>query len=640
MRRILISWRVTLAACAALAIAACGGGGGDAPSEPSGAPIQAPATPLPAQPGPQAPQPTEPIPTEPAPIAPTPVAPMPITPAPIEPAPPASSPVTPTPIEPAPVPVPHEPAPSEPGRTEPQPPPITSTQDAMRLLEQATFGPTEQDRQRVMQLGIAAYVDAQLTMTKTGYVGFTRTAYVQPDDCKTQPNNMNSAASLCARTHYTLFEVQRQFYANALNGDDQLRQRVAFALSQIFVVAGTKVQMAAGMADYQNMLLDGAFGNFRDLLEQVTLHPMMGSYLDMVNNVKGIADRGTRPNENYARELLQLFAIGTHRLNIDGTTVNDAYGQPLPAYSEADVAALARVFTGWTYSPWVESRSRWVNPPKFVGAMVPFDAQHDSDEKRLLGATLSANQSARADLQQALDVIFEHANVGPFIALRMIQHLVTSNPSPAYIARVARVFENNGAGVRGDMRAVVRAILHDPEARGASKTDSSYGKLKEPALFMTGFVRSLGGQSDGLYLRAQSAALGQNIFMAPSVFNYYSPLNRISDGALYGPEFALFDGATALERIDFVYQLVYAGGAAPDPTVPGSIGTSIEFGTSGLRHAGVTELESRLMFGKLSSASSDALSTAIQQLPVDDAESRARAAAYALGISAQYQIQR
>lgn len=630
-----------LLTASALALTACGGGGGStdastAPSTPtSNAPITSPSNP--ASPG--MPSTQDPLSPEDPPTSSTPT--NPAGPG-IGVMPPSVEPTNPPPSDPADPWAPVNPAPTEPpDQYVPQPLPVYSKQDAMRLLEQATFGPTPQDLAKVSELGIAGYVDAQLSTAKTGYVGLNKTANVQPSDCKTQPNDLDSAASICARTHYSLFELQRQFFANAMSGEDQLRQRVAFALSQIFVVSGTEIKLAAGMADYQNMLLDGAFGNFRDLLQQVTLHPVMGTYLDMANNMKGDPARGTKPNENFARELLQLFTLGTERLNTDGTPMRDANGEPMPTYSQADVEALARVFTGWTYSPWIESKSRWVNGLKLVGPMVAFDSQHDMGAKQVLGTSLPANQSAPVDLDQALDAIFRHPNVGPFIATRLIQHLVTSNPTPEYVARVARVFNHNGSGVRGDLRAVVRAILLDSEARGAIKTDSAYGKLKEPALFMTGFLRSLGGKSDGVYLRAQSAALGQDIFTAPSVFNYYSPLHRIGEGTLYGPEFGIYDGASALTRIDFVYELVYANGVAPDPTVPNSIGTSIDFGAQGgLAQAQATELNERLMFGKLSQSSFDALNAALEQLPADDIEERARAAAYALGVSAQYQIQR
>jgi uncharacterized protein (DUF1800 family) len=533
----------------------------------------------------------------------------------------------------------------DPNGEQPAPRPIidTTKSDASRFLEQSTFGPTSTEVARVMSLGVDAYLDEQFAKPRTGYMGFKRTAYSPASDCINLQNAPTSSSSLCSRDNYTLFEIQRQFFANAMNGEDQLRQRMAFALSQIFVVSGTEVKQAYVMSTYQNLLLDDAFGNFRDLIEHVTVHPAMGMYLDMLNNDKANVQTGAKPNENYAREFLQLFTIGTAQLNADGTVQTDAEGDPLPTFSQEDVQALARVFTGWTYSVWPGQTSRWVNPPKLYGTLAPIESHHDTDSKTVLGTTMSAGQNAQADLDQALDIIFAHPNVGPFIATRLIQHFVTSNPSAGYVARVASAFNDNGAGVRGDLRAVVRAILLDSEARGSSKSDSNYGKLKEPALFMTGFLRALGGKSDGVFLRSQSAAMGQDIFTAPSVFNYYSPLQRVGDGSLLAPEFGIHNGVSALARIDFVYQLVYANGAAAEPTVINSIGTSLSFddAASVFAEAQVgSEFDSRMMFGKLSDASYKTVSTALAAFAPEDIQGRARAAAYVLGVSAQYQVQR
>ena len=334
--------------------------------------------------------------------------------------------------------------------------------DALRLLDQSSFGVTSKDLAHVEQIGIAAYLEEQFAKPRTGYHGFTYRQTTAPENCRTVPGAPASAASLCARDHYTLFELQRQFFANAMTGEDQLRQRVAFALSQIFVVSGTRISHAAGMAGYQNLLLEHAFGNFRELLEAVALSPVMGVYLDAANNAKANAASGTKPNENFARELLQLFCIGTVQLQPDGTplTVN---GEPVATYNQAVVQAYARVFTGWTYAPLPGGISKWTNPSNLTEPLVSIDAEHDIGAKRILDdVTLPAKQTAAQDLDQALDALAGHANVGPFIGRRLIQHLVTSNPSSQYLARIAAVFDDNGAGVRGDLQAVVRAILPDP----------------------------------------------------------------------------------------------------------------------------------------------------------------------------------
>ncbi|HEY6643144.1 DUF1800 domain-containing protein [Povalibacter sp.] len=556
---------------------------------------------------------------------------------------------TPTPGAPA---APSAPAPadpqSDPGPAQPedvwQPPTDATAQrrDALRFLNQSTFGATKGDLAEVQAIGYDAFIEQQFAIERTGYNGFTYLSSAAPTECRNSASVPNSPQSLCNRDHYSLFEVQRQFFANAMAGRDQLRQRVAFALSQIFVVSGTEVTHAAGMAGYQNLLLDHAFGNYRELLEAVTLSPVMGAFLDMVNNPKSSASR--QPNENFARECLQLFSIGTQLLNPDGSVRIDASGTPLPAYDQDVVDAFARAFTGWTFAPTDGAMSRWTNPSNFIEPLVAIEAQHDLTGKTLLkGVTLPAGQSAQQDLRAALDVIFQHPNVAPFIGQRLIQHLVTSNPSPAYVGRVAAVFEDNGHGVRGDLRAVVRAILLDPEARGSREDDHDFGRLKEPAFFMTGLLRGLGGQSDGVYLRAQAVGMGQNIFTAPSVFNYYSPLNVVRGTDLLGPEFGIYDSNRALLRAEFVYQMFYAGGAKPQSTVVRSTGTSVDL-TSLSAVATLPqlldELDVRLMAGRLSMPARQIVLRATEALDRNDAREHVRMAAYLLAVSPQYQVQR
>lgn len=560
------------------------------------------------------------------------------------PAPEGPLPETPVDDDTPPLPGDSDPLPGEPA--DPWQPPADAasrTRDALRFLNQATFGATREDLAQVQSIGYAAFLDRQFAYPRTGYNGFNYLIAAAPDDCRHSASYPNSPKSLCFRDNYSLFELQRQFFVNAMTGHDQLRQRVAFALSQIFVVSGTDVPHAAGMASYQNMLLDHAFGNYRDLFEAVTLHPVMGAYLDMVNNAKTSGSR--QANENYARECLQLFSIGMQQLNRDGTVRLDANGTPVAAYDQESVGALARAFTGWTYAPADGAVSKWTNPTNFVDTMVSIDAQHDTSGKTLFdGVILPAGQTAQQDLQAAIDAIVAHPNVGPFIATRLIQHLVTSNPTPAYVARVAAAFDDDGAGVRGDLRAVVRTILLDPEARGAHEDEYDFGRLKDPALFMTGFLRALGGRSDGIYLRAEASAMGQNIFTPPSVFSYYSPANVIAGTELLGPEFGIYDSNRALRRVEFVYQMLYAGGAKPQATVTQATGTSVDL-TKIAALAGATaplldELDVRLMNARLSDPARQAVSKALESLSAGDAAERARMAAYLLAISPQYQVQR
>jgi uncharacterized protein (DUF1800 family) len=515
-------------------------------------------------------------------------------------------------------------------------------QDVLRFLNQATFGATSADLAHVEAIGYEAYLDEQFAMPRTGYNGFTYLSTSAPANCRTDPNAKGTAENICARDHYSLYEVQRQFYANAINGKDQLRQRVAFALSQIFVVSGNEITHAAGMATYQNMLLDQAFGNYRDLLEGVTLSPVMGVYLDMINNAKANLAKNTQPNENYARECLQLFSIGIQALNLDGSVRTDTNGAPIPTYDQPVISAFARVFTGWTFAPIDGAASQWTNPSNLVAPMVAIDDQHDVASKVLLdGITLSAGQTAQQDLDAALDVIFHHPNVGPFIAQRLIQHLVTSNPTPAYIARVATVFNDNGSGVRGDLKAMVRAILLDPEARGQRTQAADFGRLRDPALFMTSFVRGMGGQSDGVHLRSQSSLMGENIFTAPSVFNFFSPLNKIRGTEMLGPEFGIYDSNRALLRAEFIHQLIYGGGVAAAPTVANSTGTSIPLTALASRSSDalLDELDMRLMGAHLSNDARTVVKSAMTNSAISTGLGRAQMAAYLMGVSPQFQVQ-
>jgi uncharacterized protein (DUF1800 family) len=523
----------------------------------------------------------------------------------------------------------------------PTTPPPTAA-NAARLLEQATFGVTASDTAHVQGIGINAYLAEQLAAPVTQYTGYPYMPTTAPATCVYDSATPTDASSLCSRDQYSLFQVQRDFFTHALTHPDQLRQRVAFALSHIFVVSGVAINQAYGMAAYQNVLLNDAFGNFRTLIQDVTLSPVMGAYLNMVNNDKSNATTGIGPNENYGREMLQLFSIGVNELNADGTPTLDAHGSPIPTYDQAVVEGFSSVYTGWTYPPLAGATSNWTNPVNYAGVMTSFAAHHEPGTKLLLnGVTVPAGGTPAQDLKVALDNIFNHPNVGPFIGKQLIQHLVTSNPSPAYVARISAVFANNGQGVRGDLSAVVRAILTDTEARGDTPAASDFGHLRDPAVFMTGVLRSLGGQSDGVYLRAEGAAMGEYLFSAPSVFDFYPPTYQIPGTALLAPQFDLDDAATALARANFVSTVIMQAGAAPDPTVTGSTGTTVNLtALANLKNvpAEVAQLNQLLMHGSLSSAASSVIATAasVQSTPT----AAAATAAYLILTSGQYQVER
>jgi uncharacterized protein (DUF1800 family) len=518
--------------------------------------------------------------------------------------------------------------------------------DAARLLDQATFGVTAGDVALVQSLGIDAYISQQLAYSPTQYTGYSYTPHTAPTDCKSDGSSPPDAASLCARDQYSAFQVQRDFFIHALNNPDQLRQRVAFALSQIMVVSSVEIYEAYGLADYQNVLLNDALGNYRTLLQDVTLSPVMGHYLDMADSDATNAQTGTVPNQNYAREVLQLFSIGLVELNPDGTPQFDATGAPIPTFDGTTIEGFASVFTGWTYPPLAGAASQWTNPINFDGTMVSFPNHHQSGTKALLnGVTIPTGQTPEQDLANALDDIFNHPNVGPFISQQLIQHLVTGNPSPAYVARVAAVFADNGQGVRGDLSAVVRAILTDTEARGATPGTSLFGHLREPALYITSTLRSLGGQSDGVLARSASSAMGQPIFSPETVFSFYPPSYQIPGTTTVAPEFGIDNAATALARANFINTVIMQGGAAADPSVTGSTGTTINltpFAAATDNTSLIAQLNQALMHGALPTDAGNIVLSATNTIAANSTDplAAARAASYLILTSAQYQVER
>jgi uncharacterized protein (DUF1800 family) len=274
--------------------------------------------------------------------------------------------------------------------------------DAVRLLEQATFGPNDASITHVMDMGATLWVEQQLSMAPTRYTAFTPWPATRPATCVNDSTLPLTPTSFCQRDNYTLFQLQREFFVNALTAPDQLRQRVAFAWSQILVTSGTEISLAYAMQRYQQILSDLAFGNFRDLLTQVTLSPAMGRYLDMVNNLKPNPTTGVEPNENYARELLQLFSLGTVELGQDGAPLLDSYGKTIPSYSQDDVEGFAHVFTGWTYPLAPGATARNLNPAYYDGAMNERSQYHDYSAKTLIDGGAAPNLTMSADLANAI----------------------------------------------------------------------------------------------------------------------------------------------------------------------------------------------------------------------------------------------
>lgn len=439
-------------------------------------------------------------------------------------------------------------------------PPISKV-EAFRFLNQSTFGATEAEASRLIALGdsntaYTRWIDAQVAKPVSLLLPAVEIAYPNPVPTGFVIGSLNAVRL-------------ETWFNNVVYGEDQLRQRVAFALSEIMVVSqvGALLNLPNATADFHDMLARNAFGNYRTLLEEVTLHPAMGVYLSMLGNQKAVAGTNLRPDENYAREMMQLFSIGLVELNIDGSNRLDASGQPIPTYNQDIIEGFARVFTGWKWAcastvascTFANTRPQLapVNGYNQIKPMQLFSDQHESGTKRVLGysgatlanATIPANQAGAQDLKDALDNVFNHPNVGPFISRQLIQKLVTSNPSPAYVQRVAEKFNNDGSGRRGNLEAVVRAILLDSEARGAATgAQAGYaGKLKEPLLRLTQLWRAYNARSASGKIGAArnfaggaSAVFGQAQGSSPSVFNFFSPFyapsGEIADAGRVAPE--------------------------------------------------------------------------------------------------------
>ena len=483
-------------------------------------------------------------------------------------------------------------------------PGMMTDQEAKRFLEQSTWGPTPALIAHVKTIGKEAFIDEQLALNLSAY----------PDPAATPESN-------------SLTPTRNQFFHNAFHQDDQLRQRMAWALSQIFVVSANTVGSDFQMYPYLNLLRDGAFGNYEDVMRAVTLSPTMGRFLDMVNNDKTEPGSGLNPNENYPREFLQLFSVGTVLLNPDGSE------QPgsIPPYDQDVILNLSRVMTGWTYPTKPGATPRWRNPSFYDGPMIPFDNHHDMEAKVLMnGFSMPAGQSAVDDLNQAINHVFMHPNVGPFVATRLIRHFVTSNPSPQYITRITQVFNDNGNGNRGDLAAVIKAILLDPEAASVMPNG---GHLREPVLFEIALLRALGATVDPgnpLYSRARD--MGQSLFSPPSVFNYYSPLYRIPGTPQYGPEFQIHSFSNAMNRANFV-----------DRVVRNNLGTGASIDLTALEALAdnpaqlVSQVAEMLLHETLSAAELQSIETAISVSSTPS--TRVRNAVYLVATSSRYQVQ-
>jgi uncharacterized protein (DUF1800 family) len=445
----------------------------------------------------------------------------------------------------------------------------TETQ-ASRMLAQATFGPTADEIKRMETIGTSAWFNDQFAKPQTLHLAYLNQNFVLPLPANT--------------TGESLF--LESFWQQAIKGDDQLRQRVAYALSQILVISfqnDTLASMPRGVASYYDTLGAHAFGNYRDLLEAVSLHPMMGIYLSSLRNQKTAGARV--PDENYAREVMQLFTIGLRELNPNGT---DTTTPPTPTYTNGDIKFLAKVFTGWSWAGPDKSAGRFsgniADPDRDWKPMQNYGSTYhevikiadpDNPTSLFTGATSSAlaNTSGEASLKIALDKLFNHPNIGPFIGRQLIQRLVTSNPSPAYIGRVAAAFEATGSHPRGDMKALIKAVLLDPEAIAPTAQptydSTTTGKLREPVLRLASWMRAFNVSSaSGKFkipnLNSTQNSLGQTPMSSPTVFNFYRPEYQPPNSAIatsgkFAPEMQITEETSVVGYLNFMRSVIPNG---------------------------------------------------------------------------------
>ena len=563
--------------------------------------------------------------------------------------------------------------------------------DAARFLAQATFGPTADSIAHLRSAGYTAWLNEQFAAsasTQTQYIDWVLAQFPDEylsDDTRLEIWTINSVGTP---------DPSRSGYpGNAPT--DQLRQRIAFALSEIFVVSnsnGTLAYQPWALTSFYDMLAGDAFGNYRTLLEDVTKHPAMGIFLSMIQNQKADPDNNIHPDENYAREVMQLFSVGLNQLNLDGSNVLVG-GQPVPTYDQTTVRGFAAVFTGWdwnntgcgedTYTCCMYNEEEgwgtyfWCGPsnyndPPWQLAMQPIEHYHDStSDKQLLvypgvalpGGVLAHGGDAQAELTEALDNIFNHPNVGPFVARRLIERLVTSNPSPGYVQRVAQTFNNNGSGVRGDLRAVVRAVLLDSEARyGPWQRPDTFGKLREPLLKITQLWRAMEARSTGGRVGSLrpwppiEEQIGQAPLRSPTVFNFFKPdfeqPGEVEDRGLASPEFQILTDTMIVATPNFLFHEVFCNYTGSDACWASDDPATLQMDedrdaalAASAPAALIDQYNALLMSGQMSPFMRNVLITRLQQMSVDDYGSelgrrRVQHALYLIMNSPEYSIQK
>jgi uncharacterized protein (DUF1800 family) len=550
-------------------------------------------------------------------------------------------------------------------------------------MEQAAFGPSSALDFRLRQIGLRRWIEEQFNKPYPT-IPYPNHPLVNVDSSIACGGayGTNPEVNRCHRD-LGVYPLRNWLVQEAIYGDDQLRRRVSWSLHQIWVISSLNLYQQRWMQEYVEILDRNAFGNYRDLMREMTLSPAMGEYLDMIRSTR------QNPNENYPRELLQLFTVGLYLLNQDGTLVLDNQGNRIPTYDQDKIDQFTKVFTGWIQcndgnNPVCSNAV--IGSPNYVDPMyIANPNNQDQTAKTLFNYPGAPNPTIAActnctnnaagiayandSLNKTLDNIFYHPNVAPFVSKLLIQHLVTSDPTPAYVGRVAAAFNNNGANVRGDMKAVIRAILLDPEARGGRKSEPTYGKLREPLQYMTNFLRTFNARagntttgnvpatppascqnrSDGVF-DWMPREMGQDLLAPPTVFNYFQPDYVVPGTDILGPEFALANTGTAVARNQHILNITFGSiwlqlptAADPYPYVP--CGTSIDLSEptawATADPSGNTLIEglnTKMMHGTMSEAMKAKIRTAINfNVPAD---AKAKQAVFLTASSSQYQIQR
>ncbi len=530
---------------------------------------------------------------------------------------------------------------------------------ASRFLSHATLGHNQQDIQQVMTMGVEDWISNQLTIPRS----FTLESRVRLYHKMVKDSTNNLGATTSSRMW------KYAWWQYLMTSNDALRQRVALALSELLVISDNSLfsNNAYALGVYYDRLLQNAFGNYRNLLTDVTYNPAMGIYLTSLNNPKSTAS--SFPDENYGREVMQLFTIGTVMLNNDGSEILDANNVPVPTYDNDDIAEFAKIFTGLTWADRTQWNRSAANDTSYIPNMVMWNTWHEPGTKTLLNNFVVPNRNpvnGIADITDALDNLFNHSNTPPFVSRFLIQRLVTSNPSPQYINRVANVFINNGQGVRGDLAAVVRAILLDFEATDCSKGDDvNFGMLREPFVRYVQFNKAFNVSTlSGNYRNDMNnifLATGQRPLSSPTVFNFfqqdYQPIGPITDANLVAPEFQITDAQTIVGYVNSLYRWLFNNDVADEYDLftnevdahyadeISSVDYSGDFinTTDDRIHILLDKFNLWLAHGRLSATSLKIISDVIKQFPsVSNTEKtdRIKLAIYLIMTSPEYQINR